>query len=343
MIVGLMSASFPPGVSAEPMVRTFVARALTMHRLRAMRSSVVLAGLPFACVSALASLWSIQLAAWLLLITLLAVVLLVAIRQQAIARQVARQHDVAVRGIGAQGFEDELRTWLEREGPNQANGMSEWLLAELALAVLAKPEPQLRTNSFRLGGIRYLFPLLVVLLLLKLMLPDLSVALPGLFAQSGRGSVASSNSGEKQRDNGGAASAETDEKAKQTPSATIAPPPPIPDPPADDPADEPPQKPEPSLPAPLLQLPNDPRVVVPQFIGDGPTRRAMADVVLVPDGFGATADLEGQTGNGPLPQQKTQAEKFAKAAEKAQQSRHVLPVEQRIVKRFFALLMAGDK
>ncbi|MCB9878378.1 MAG: hypothetical protein H6835_12335 [Planctomycetes bacterium] len=100
----------------------------------------------------------------------------------------------------------------------------------------------------------------------------------------------------------------------------------------------PPPAPPPLAEAPLLELPEQQRFVVPEFIDDGPTRRArMRAAEIEADGGGAASPRAPRTGGeqqAPEPPA-AREQRFEHAAEQALRSRHVPDAERAIVRRFF--------
>lgn len=96
---------------------------------------------------------------------------------------------------------------------------------------------------------------------------------------------------------------------------------------------------------PLLELPDDQRFVVPEFIGDGPTRRARmhaAELEEQAHGGQPASNAAASAGSGPDQPKPTQQD-FERAAERAQRARHVPASEQAIVRRFFEHLRTKAK
>ncbi|GAB4149683.1 MAG: hypothetical protein Fur0037_18040 [Planctomycetota bacterium] len=89
----------------------------------------------------------------------------------------------------------------------------------------------------------------------------------------------------------------------------------------------------PEPPAPLLPAESERHGVVPDFVGDGPARRAMIEAAAVPGAGGAAPSR-----TLPARRVEAEAESFRRAAEKAVRSRHVPEAERPIVRRFFELL-----
>jgi hypothetical protein len=239
---------------------------------------------------------------------------------------------------------DEWATWLEwqRGGPSRAPAFLPWLEDDVArrLAVVL-PAAQQRVSRPRLGRFVWLVPLVLLLLILMWLAAWLAPPWPGLLGGAG-GGAGSGGAGA-----GGAAGGAAAGSGEDTPPAAgddarvedrspprAAPPQPAPkDPPPED--GEPPK---PEQPAPLLDLPEQRRFVVPEFIGDGPTRRARVRAAEVPDD-GPGARPAAQAGEAPpaaVPPPR-RAE-FERAAEAALRARHVPPAERAIVRRFFERL-----
>jgi hypothetical protein len=237
---------------------------------------------------------------------------------------------------------DELATWLERRG-GRADAMTAWLEADVRRKLPALPRQAVAAvGRRRLGGLLWALPL-ALLLLLAWAIADL-LAPPWSGLLGGRGEAPSQGPG-----GGGAGSGEASSGAgrpEPSPPTGQSPPasagaPPVPPPPAAEP--QPPEA-TPQEPAPLLELPTQQRFVVPDFVGDGPTRRAKVRAVeieqgapeeLAPTAVGG-ADLRPE-----LPPMRP--ETFARAAEQALGSRHVPAGERPFVQRYFDRLQQAGK
>lgn len=95
----------------------------------------------------------------------------------------------------------------------------------------------------------------------------------------------------------------------------------------------------------MLELPEQQRFVVPEFVGDGPTRRARMHAAQLERDGGArppSAGTEGGNGDSEAPPPITK-ERFERAAEAAQRARHVPDEERAMVRRFFELLRERAK
>jgi outer membrane biosynthesis protein TonB len=341
-----------PIASSAPQVRSMVAQLRTAHRRSALLHAALWSGLPGMSIAVLASFWSFAAALWVGVLALLVVTGHVLLR----LRHTTRQLDLALQDLGEHSLEDALRTWVERDRIGARDAMSDWLGADLT-AQVQRPEVRARVvRPFQLGRIRYVIPVLVVLWMVKLLGPDLPMPLPGLLGGGTRAAWTGSGAGNGGPGGTGAPTQDRDPKKDEKPAPE--PDQPKPEPPKQDetPKPTPPKPPEPpkpkpepetenppelpEIPTPLLTLPEERKVVVPQFIGDGPTRRALAEVALVPSAGGGGATT-GSAGGATMAQAQPSSVEFRAAAEKAQQSRHVPPAERAMVRRFFALLQEG--
>jgi hypothetical protein len=326
-MIGAMTSNLP--VSAPvPLLRRFVRRANLRYRRAAFVHAALRTGLPGACGVVLLLWWSLAASLWCAAAVAVAVLIDVA----ATASLLRRRGHAALAGIGGRAFADELRTWVERDAVGAAgSAMASWLADDLANAIDVAPARSLRPPRRAITWLRYFVPILVVLLLAHWLLPDLSVPTPGLLGGGHRpqGGQGPGGGSDEQGRSGGAP-----EKPGSAPP--LPKPPPTPDP-------EPPPPPPPAVPAPMLDLPSLPTAVVPQFIGDGASRRALAQVALLPAGGNGSASDAQRGGDAVAAPSPPPAVQFAAAAERALQSRHVPPEEQAVVKRYFALLKQESK
>ncbi|MCA8977174.1 MAG: hypothetical protein KDC98_20805 [Planctomycetes bacterium] len=247
-----------------------------------------------------------------------------------------------------------LATWLEWSSRDASTvPMSEWLAADLDRDIAGLPAAVVkRIGRRRLGRLRWLLLVAILLLLLAWLLSFwLQPPWPGALGgkpdspdgqQPMAGAVADPQSG-------GAGGEALAPSVSPEPAPTPAPEPEgtEPPPPKPDESDDPdqPEPPPPQLPpAPLLQLPQQQLFIVPEFIGEGPTRRMRAHTAEVA-GEGATPPPAGtgQSGGEVPPPPEPQVETFERAAERAQQARHVPESERAIVRRFFTLLREAAK
>ncbi|MGA0868810.1 MAG: hypothetical protein ACO3UM_07755 [Planctomycetota bacterium] len=229
-----------------------------------------------------------------------------------------------------------LETWVTSRR-DDSSAMRSWLQRDLASALPAA------SHDGRLGRLGWLpmrplvsaLALLLVLLFLGLILPPFPEGVLPLGGGSGTGGAPEKT------------------EAASTPSAAVVdtdgPDSPAPGG-AEPPASEPP--PPPSLPPEALMAAAQTRdaVVVPSFVGEGPTTRAEVPVVDVDDGArpaGASGFQETQAprsggSSGPEAGAPTDPE-FIRAAEQAMRSRHVPLPEQAFVRRWFQPKVEGGR
>ncbi len=130
-------------------------------------------------------------------------------------------------------------------------------------------------------------------------------------------------------DNSASSQAPPQPKPRQEPQPTPQPPP------QDDTPQPEPETPQPR--PPLLDLPMARQFLLPEFVADGPVRRARMHAAEVPDaGAGSVASGSGQTAVTQPPP--PQPEQFERAAEAALRARHVPAAERAIVRSFFDAL-----
>lgn len=235
---------------------------------------------------------------------------------------------------------DELATWLEPHGPEHAT-MRSWLAQDVRGKL-----PQLAPATFanlgrpRLGRLLWCLPLALLLLFAWFLIDLLSPPWPGVLG----GRTTTSNAG-----SGGGTGREGDargggggeQRAPPEPAPAIAKAGSAPPPPPDSPEPSPP--PPPAEPAPLLDLPTQHRFLVPEFVGDGPTRRVRMHAAEVETGsLGAAAPQETGPGRDQPPPPPSRQD-FARAAEEAQRARHVPAAERPMVARFFQALREAAK
>ncbi|MEM7198672.1 MAG: hypothetical protein AAF628_00285 [Planctomycetota bacterium] len=259
------------------------------------------------------------------------------------------------------GLRDRLVTWaqLRRRPIETASApFRAWLGSDLEADLDQLPdERQQRVWRRPLGAARYLVPLLVLLLLLRWFAP-LPPASPGLEGPSmasgsgeGSGGDGAPEPGDGPPEGGGEGTPDDPETAEEPDSSDAeedeedeeaAPPEPEP---APQPLPEPQASPPPpdegaeaeAAPAePLLErLPLD-VLAIPEFIGDGPSRRELAPVAVLPEGPGGagTPPPAGGAARPPAPDLPG-PEDYAKAQERALAARHVPATERPFVIRFF--------
>ncbi len=340
---------------AEPDERlwAFAAQLRQRHVRRAAEAvavrAVLLTAVP--CV-AVAWLWPTQrlVAAALLLAVVATSAAWAGVRARRIADAVLLRGGDAAHPLDPVG--DELATWLEHHrGRTGDASMLGWLGRDVDARLPGLPAKALAdVGRRRLGRWRRLVPIVLVLVLAWLIAEWLAPPWSGLGGGGGGARDlprpgAGGGAGEPGTGGGSEAppppaanEAPPDRKPEQPPPPTAPPPPP----PA---ATEPPPV-EPEAPAPLLELPEQQRFVVPEFVGDGPSRRVRMHAAERQQRGGAPRTATSSTGGGegeaPAAPPPTAA-LFARAAEAAQRARHVPDEERPMVRRFFDLLREAAK
>jgi hypothetical protein len=240
---------------------------------------------------------------------------------------------------------DELATWLECQHRSLAPGWLAWLERSLEQRLPRLEAQPLQPATARpLGRMRWLLWPAILLALAWLWLQCFAPAWRGLLG----GAAPDEPPPPPPPPLPAAAAGQSDDKAAATgpgdsaPTLTVEPRPtagnPPPPPPPRAPASEPPPEP-PAPPAPLLDLPGKRQFVVPDHIADGPTTRQRMHVAETPDpGDAAPAGAPAQPQATPTPPATALREEFARAAEAAQQARHVPDAERPLVQRYFRLL-----
>lgn len=216
---------------------------------------------------------------------------------------------------------DALSTWLEPRGAAASPMVSAWLAEDLWRRASAMPGRAWAGVGRRpLGAVRWLLPLLVLLVWGRLLVDGIQLPLPG----AGGGAAAAAGGGARGR-------APSTGEQSQLPE----PPPPAPElPPQEEPEPPPPPKPDP-----LLELPPQEQFVVPQFVGDGPSRKAMAERAEIElGGGGASSPRQQQAGAATDREVQQQKRDYERAAERAERARNVPAEERPMVRRFFELL-----
>lgn len=238
---------------------------------------------------------------------------------------------------------DELATWLEGRGAG-ARGMTAWLEADVrAKLPQLPPRAVAAVGRRRLGGVLWALPLALLVVIAwfvaDLLAPPWQGVLGGSGASAGAGGGGGGNGADGQGQSDGAEQPEPRDASPQPRADGSVPPPP----PSSSHQDEPPS-PTPSEPAPLLELPPQQRFVVPDFVGDGPTRRARVRAAEVEQGA-PTAPTPRSASAEELSQQlpPPRPETFQRAAEAAQAARHVPQAERPFVRRYFDRLQQAGK
>jgi uncharacterized membrane protein YgcG len=257
----------------------------------------------------------------------------------------------ALAAVGIVG--DELATWLENRRHAAADApMVGWLGRDVAARLPQLPEEAVaRAGRRDLGRLRFLLPFVLLLLIVWLLAEWLAPPWRGALSGSGGSASAGGGAGDGGGEGGGGGgqgpggTQPPQDPGEQSPDDPGERPPP----PNEDPSEPTPEQkrepPAPEPPAPLLELPEQQRFVVPEYIGDGPTRRALMHAAELertgavrqprPSGSGGEGDV-------PAPPPPTE-ETFTRAAEAAQRARHVPDEERAMVRRFFELLREAAK
>ena len=236
-------------------------------------------------------------------------------------------------------LQDRLTTWqhLRRRGEPTATPMALWLADDLVERIESIPEPRRRAAVGRpVGALRYLLPVLIVLLLLQLLI-DFGAAGGG---GSGMGSPGAGGTGAASGGAGADANSEAGEPgdAPPTDGRSQGPPPPtapLPEPPLD--GTPPPLEPNKPL-AEDLEVRDE--FAVPHFVGEGESRRQLARQARVAEPPPPPA--AGQVSPGeqlPDPEETD----FQRAYERALQSRHVPEHERPFLRRYFRILREGSR
>lgn len=229
---------------------------------------------------------------------------------------------------------DELATWLEAQRTHRASPMVDWLAHDVLRQLpTLRPEAMQQLGRRPLGGLLWLLPLLLILLIAWLLAVWLEPPWPGVLGGASVPPPPSSAAGGGDGASGPGGGSEPQEqppRPRDERRPTDAPPPS--EPPA-------PPPPPPSEPPPLLELPEQQKFLVPEFVGDGPTRRVRMRAAEVEDGPPPGQATTGQSTQEAPPAPPPQT--FQRAAEEALRARHVPPAEQPIVRRYFEALRAA--
>ena len=243
-----------------------------------------------------------------------------------VALWAARRAEVGVgRADRELGLGDRLRTYVGMEEREHAGAFATWLRRDLAQRLSRIPPSEAASTWKRpLGLVRYLVPVVIVLLLLRWFapLPPAWPSLSGPSAQSAQGGGGQGGEDPQQSDPG-------DQPADPEP-------PPEPEPPAPEPPEEerPPDLAEPP-PPPERDLQVVDQLVVPRFVGEGETRRTLTKLAVVERGGEAPEAVAGsQQGAPPSDLGEVEA-----ALEQALRARHVPAAERAFVASYFEQLL----
>ena len=336
------------GAEAAPALLAFTARLRAHHVRRGAAAAALRAALAVA-VPIVLSAWLLPSAAVWLLLGLVVWTTVAALVGAGRGRSLA---DVALLQLADGSSEldartlarlgDELATWLEAQRRGEATAMVDWLARDVQRQLPQLAPATLQQLGRRpLGGLLWLLPVLVVLLLLWLLSLWLAPPWRGAFGGAPTPPPAVSGDhdggGEPQGGGGGQSSPpQQPEPQPQRPDRQDVPP-------------SPPEQPQPepvppAEPPPLLELPEQQRFLVPEFIADGPSRRVRMHAAELEQGPPPAANAPSSTGGEAPPTERSAPEQFERAAEQALRARHVPPAEQAMVRRFFAALReAGTK
>ena len=243
-------------------------------------------------------------------------------------------------------LQDRLLTYLGLGESQHATPMADWLEHDLDDRLRALP-PERAAGLWRrpLGWARYLIPILIVLVLVRLLAP----ALPPIQPRGPQANAGAGGGGPDQPDKDGEGSSDNDapqdEQEEPEPSEEPTPPPLPTEQPEPPPEPSPEPQPEPQ-PKPLIEgLEEEEAFVVPDFVGDGESRRSKARVAVVPDGDGdggGGSRAPDPAGGGGNDRPQTSPD-FEKAREQALNARRVPEHEQPFVRRYFEALVRRDK
>lgn len=363
MIASVRELANVGAAAAEPAERlwAFAVRLRRQHARRA-AEAVALRTALLATGPAVAAAWwwpALRLPVLLALVLLvLAAAVVAALRARSVADAALLCGDEP--GAGLEPFGDELATWLELHRRRRGDTpMGRWLSSDVDARLPRLPAKALRqVGRRRLGRWRRLLPVVLLLVLAWLIAqwlapPWLGVGGGGGGGAGSTGAGGGAGGGSGAPDEGRGTDGEPDPERPddgespppepQPPEAQPPQPPPAAPPP---PTGETPPTPEPEAPAPLLDLPEQQRFVVPEFLGDGPSRRVRMHAAELAQGGGAprtpTATAPTGDGSAPAAPPPTSAQ-FERAAEAAQRARHVPDEERPIVRRFFELLREAAK
>lgn len=225
------------------------------------------------------------------------------------------------------GLHDRLLTYAQLPAEREQSEFGVWLGRDLASRLAGLPD-RVVAHAWRrpLGALRYAVPLLVVLLLLRLFAP----LPPSTPEDSGPPLETAQGGGQA----GGGGPADSDSESRETPpeeptEGEDAPP-------EDQGAEEDPAPDvEEGPPPPELDVQVVDEFVIPQFIGEGETRRALSNTALLERGGDPRSAAQAPAPDVPEPSPID----FEAAVEQALRSRHVQPSERAFVRTYFEQLL----
>jgi len=238
------------------------------------------------------------------------------------------------------GLRDRLLTYLclqRRAVPVDAPAFVAWLEDDLAHRLIDLPQERSRALWRRpVGRVRYLLPLLVLLLLLRQFAPLASLpSTSGPPLASGSGAGGSSGAG-----------GTGDDRSEQPPESSEGPaPPPPPDltPPQPESAEQPEEQNASVDPPNLDHVRVLDEFVIPHFVGDGETRRDLSRLAVVEQGEGGRSAAAGQTARDETKPRPPDPQDYEKAYEQAMRARHVPPEERDFVRTYFDVLREAKR
>jgi hypothetical protein len=230
-------------------------------------------------------------------------------------RSLQRHRLSALQADRALALQDRLVTWDGARRAGVKGRMFDWLDEDLGDRLAAVPEERAqRLVRAPMGWLRYLIPLLIVFWLLREFAPILPPRIPW----PDRGPPRPESDGGRQGGGG-----ERGAGGQRPPDRS-------------QPPDTPP-RPGDAPNRPMTQLPPQDALVVPQYVGDGPTRQELARQALVEAGPPRPAAGAGAAST-PAPPPPDR-EEYRRQLEEALRARHLPEAERPIVRRYFENLI----
>ena len=240
-------------------------------------------------------------------------------------------------------LQDRLLTYLGLGEREHATAMADWLERDLDDRLRSVPPQRAAGVGWRpLGPVRYLIPILIVILLVRLFAPALPPIKPRGPQANAPNSGAPPQPDDGDREDQDQQPDNEDSQPDEQPAPQDQPPPPGqgPVPPPAPPEGE---DSEGRPPRPLIDgLEEEQAFVVPDFIGDGESRRSKAHVAVIPQGSGGGADKTAGGAAGGRDRDEPERD-FEKARERALHARRVPEHERPFVKRYFEALVRREK
>ena len=223
---------------------------------------------------------------------------------------------------------DRLPTWQSARSRRPGDAMVGWLEAELSVRVVGMPNERVRrVFPVRLGWMRYLVPVVVVLLLLQLFTPlappgDLGLLLGGGGTNTGGDSAGEGSSRKAPAHGSGNSGAASRRSPPSRPESVASRP-------------EPASEPRVAETLPVVTMKPRDEFVVPELVREGPTRKALAPLAeldVAPAGGAAGASSSTAAALDPS---RSDPAAYRRAIEEALARRHVPEVERPFVRRYF--------